>query len=85
MLLLIAKMDYIMAISMDVEGMAWHLICSLNSNNGEIIVWNPIVVVHFHPMRKICTISPKKKTLVDTSIGQLFDFFKKKKPLVGGI
>jgi hypothetical protein len=67
-----------MEISMEIEGMAWHLICSLNNNNGEIIVWNPIVVVYFHPMRKICTISPQKKTLVETSIGQLFDFLKEK-------
>ncbi len=58
--------------------MAWHLICSLNNNNGEIIVRNPIVVVHFHPMRKILHYFTQKKTLVETRIGQLFEFSKRK-------
>jgi hypothetical protein len=71
---LIAKMDYIMAISMGIEGRAWHLICSLNNNNGEIIVHNPIVVVHFHPTRKICTISPLKRHWLTLALGNYLIF-----------
>jgi len=59
-------------LGMDVEGVSWHPMCSLNTNNGEMVAQNLVVgIVHPKPMWKFCTIFAPQKN--------------KKKPLLSSI
>ncbi len=68
----ITKTYYILMLGMDVEGVSWHPMCSLNTNNGEMVAQNLVVgIVHPKPMWKFCTIFAPQKN--------------KKKPLLSSI